>query len=438
MLFEENSSIFCEEDLDCPELKLCYAGYDWIKNDQESICACNTWFGFTGENCTELGNGSFVGIGFGISAIILGMTITFYSLEAFLVFIGIWKNAKERQLRRRSTAAHLYDEETRKRKSSATHSRTTNEDLPLDTEKLGLSANTQKSGWNLNKFSFTTSKKKTSATPRERFSTEREKKKATSSSVTSFFLFLAGLSYTLWSGIVLVIFVTPRNQVLREEDVYGLARAQLLEKKTEPIALVATGALFVLTMLNLSLMWIDNVKKVEKFSKSAKNRAIRYQRSMIFLQITWLCIFYFISPPVIGILAAAFAIVSSFLYIYAHKRMRTLLPKPIDESQERRSSRFMSFQSTRVFWLEELIKRMKKVKQQVIASSVITVSGALMYSILSIEEGWRKNSPVGEVSLPMVGNELMSIGIGLNMLSISLFLRRSALYPLARRRSTTL
>mmetsp|Transcript_7066 Transcript_7066/g.8140 ORF Transcript_7066/g.8140 Transcript_7066/m.8140 type:complete len:360 (-) Transcript_7066:206-1285(-) len=73
----------CTTDLDCPlQQQLCYVDVDWLETG-ESLCFCETWHGWTGNDCNEYGPGAiFYAILVSASLLILLVGFVF-SLKAF-------------------------------------------------------------------------------------------------------------------------------------------------------------------------------------------------------------------------------------------------------------------------------------------------------------------------------------------------------------------
>lgn len=393
----------CQIDADCSNetFLLCYySEYPWVNSSAGNVCGCNSWFGWVGDECDELGRGSYVFLAStiisGIQGLI-GLLLGFHTL--LLLFKIITKDdSKKRSVRRKSSAEDMTTTVVSSRQPA------------VSARKKG------KQGKLFNSINFTT-----------------------------LVTFLALLCYTAWRFLMLALVLTPTNFALREEDsIEGLAKAHFLEVDVERYLVLVTGVFLCLALLNLSLVWIDNVKKIQTLTKSNNDKVVRYRKFLIFLELLWVVLFFVLSPATAAALVILILLISAISYGIAVHYMRKLyksLYGDFPTKKKRRTSMLESDENAlrmrrqskmdSSYALETLIGRMTAARRRIVIGSLIGIFGSVLYLALSISSSWREYSEPGMISAPMVGNELLSFGLGFNLLAVIIFLHQSATKPIS-------
>lgn len=385
-----NNTNTCVVDEDCELPLLCYeSSFRWVNSPTgENVCECNTWFGYTGDDCTNFGIGSYVvflSIGLGMIVSIIGI---YMSCSTLCLLFNV--NDKIETMRRRRSSSRL-----------------------SDIGEVFDSTITD----------VRSSKRKQSRKPIASGRKNKTKSSINAVSVTSLFGFIGIIFFFLYRVSHLVLMFSPTNLILREESgIIGEARAHFLEEKVDPILIIFIGIFMCLSVMNLSLVWIDNVRKIQSFTVESNQRVIRYKVFLFIVNIIWVIMFLTIPSAEVVVIIIILLIIATISYIIAVYYLKKL-QKGMNSNNGRTSF------TTKNYWLDILIKRMVDVRRRIVIGTLLCILGGVFYTITSIQNSWREYSPVGYPSAPMVGNEVLIFGLGFIQLTVINFLYRTAKKP---------
>lgn len=400
--------------------RLCFPRSFSFLSEFISLVSANYLTLVLGEDCDELGVGAVVFIGLNIVSICVGVAGLYMTIRALIVLFKCDCFKKEVGFKNGLSVAPSASANAQA--NSSLKELQTRDEEPGQAIKRAIS------------------KKETCSYPAK----PKKQRVFNSMSFTVFLCFMAFLMFTIWRLVILSIPFKPAVILLQEEEgINGEAKVPFIEKKIEQLVVIIFGAFFGVTTLNLSLVWIDNVHRVQKFSAKSKDNLLRYRWALVVVDLVWIILSITLDSSVQAVFIIIFLLSSTILYFVAEYKLKKLyksmyhqwptksLLKKSQLSTDTGSKQMASY------WLEVLILRMIKARRRVAFSCVLSVIGASIYVSLVVVTHWREFSPSGSVSIPMLGNELMSIGAGLYLLSIAAFLFTTAVRPLKKRSQHT-
>lgn len=392
----------CTVDQECPGLEMCYyEEYNWVGD--ENICGCNNWFGYIGSDCTTWGVGTYVIFFSVLFSGALGLVGVSYGFYTLLLVFKVSERLENRRQRRRARSSTLSDlgsapgEDLRERKLTGRTGRTGRTPMPstrapTDTKSCFNVLNT-----------------------------------------TALLAFLGMFFFLTFRVSQLVIILTPTNLSTREESgIDGRAKTHFQEKNVDPILITLTGVFMSLSVMNLSLVWIDNVRKIQTFTVQNTQRVIRYKFFLGFLNFAWILIASLLEPaevtPII-IFLLIIAAISYIVAVYYLKKLQKTFNKDLGVGglNENRTS-FTS----RNYWLDILVNRMVLARRRIVIGTILAVLGGLFYAVTSLGNSWREYSPTGYPSPPMLGNEVLIFALGFIQFAVIYFLYSSAKRPVSK------